>query len=311
MDQELDRRTFLRRVSQTGGLLVTSSSLGTLLVACGGNVSTTPPASGSTPGAQQIGNQGLKTPGQFQWGATSQGGAPYVFPDPKNPTNLVGFEVDIAAAIAKLLGVTEKQIETDYAQLDQALKAGKFDVIMNGWEITPDREKTEIFSQPYYHYGQQIVVKADDSRFASKTAKDTLSLKDLEGYTVGTGASYKAAEILASDSKIKLKTYDPDLPFDDLALGRIDAVLIDLPIVTYYVQGIGPGSESNSKLRPIGVPFELSDYVIGYNKSDPNAATLQKEIDQAITAIKNDGTLHQILQKWDLWNDQQAQIGTK
>ncbi|HTK11175.1 MAG TPA: ABC transporter substrate-binding protein [Ktedonobacteraceae bacterium] len=309
MDQELDRRTFLRRASQTGGLLVTASSLGALLVACGGNVSTTP--SGSTPGAQQIGNQGLKTPGQFQWGATSEGGAPYVFPDPKNPTNLVGFEVDIAAAIAKLLGVTEKQIETDYAQLDQALKAGKFDVIMNGWEITPDREKTELFSQPYYHYGQQIVVKADDSRFASKTAKDTLSLKDLEGYTVGTGASYKAAEILASDTKIKLKTYDPDLPFNDLALGRIDAVLIDLPIVTYYVQGIGPGSESNSKLRPIGVPFELSDYVIGYNKSDPNAATLQKEVDQAITAIKNDGTLRTILQKWDLWNDQQAQIGTK
>jgi polar amino acid transport system substrate-binding protein len=311
MKQELDRRTFLQRVGQTGGFLAAGGSLATILAACGGNVSTTPASSGSTPGAQQIGNQGLKTPGQFQWGSTSQGGAPYVFPDPKNPTNLVGFEVDIAAAIAKLLSVTEKQIETDYAQLDQALKAGKFDVIMNGWEITPDREKTELFSQPYYHYGQQIVVKADDSRFASKTNKDTLGLKDLEGYTVGTGASYKAAEILASDAKIKLKTYDPDLPFDDLALGRIDAVLIDLPIVTYYVQGIGPGSESNSKLRSIGVPFELSDYVIGYNKSDPNASTLQKEIDQAITAIKNDGTLHQILQKWDLWNDQQAQIGTK
>jgi len=56
------------------------------------------------------------------------------------------------------------------------------------------------------------VVKASDTRFASKTTKDTLSLTDLEGFTVGTGASYKAAEILASDSKIKLKTYDPDLP---------------------------------------------------------------------------------------------------
>jgi polar amino acid transport system substrate-binding protein len=311
MDQELNRRTFLQHVGQTSGFLAAGGTLATILAACGGNVPTTTATSSSTPGTQHIGNQGLKTPGQFQWGATSQGGAPYVFPDPKNPTNLVGFEVDIAVAIAKLLGVTEKQIETDYAQLDQALKAGKFDVIMNGWEITPDRQKTELFSQPYYHYGQQIVVKADDARFSSKTAKDSLSLKDLEGFTVGTGASYKAAEILASDTKIKLKTYDPDLPFDDLALGRIDAVLIDLPIVTYYVQGIGPGSESNTKLRPIGVPFELSDYVIGYNKSDPNATTVQKEIDQAITAIKNDGTLRQILQKWDLWNDQQALIGTK
>jgi len=309
MSQALDRRTFLRRFGQTSGFLAAGSSLGSLLAACG-NVATTP-AAGSTPGVQQIGNKGLKTPGQFQWGSTSNGGAPYVFQDPKNPTALVGFEVDIAAAIAKLLGVAEKQIETDYAQLDQALAAGKFDVIMNGWEITEDRKKTELFSQSYYHYGQQIVVKASDTRFASKTTKDTLSLTDLEGFTVGTGASYKAAEILASDSKIKLKTYDPDLPFNDLDLGRIDAVLIDLPIVTYYVQGIGPGSQSDSKLRPIGVPFELSDYVIGFNKSDPNAATLQKEVDQAITEIKTNGTLRQILTKWDLWNDQQAIIGTK
>jgi polar amino acid transport system substrate-binding protein len=310
MTQALDRRTFLRRFGQTSGFLAAGSSLGSLLLAACGNVATTPAAS-RTPGAQQIGNKGLKTPGQFQWGSTSDGGAPYVFPDPKNPTVLVGFEVDIAAAIAKLLGVTETQIETDYAQLDQALLAGKFDVIMNGWEITEDRKKTELFSQSYYHYGQQIVVRANDARFASRTAKDTLSLADLEGYTVGTGASYKAAEILASDPKIKLKTYDPDLPFNDLDLGRIDAVLIDLPIVTYYVQGIGPGSESDSKLRSIGVPFELSDYIIGFNKSDPNAATLLKEIDQAITEIKTNGTLRQILTKWDLWNDQQAIIGTK
>ncbi len=310
MTQELDRRTFLRRVGQSGGLLVAGGSLGSFLASCG-NVPTGTASGSGTTSVQQIGNKGLKTPGQFQWGSTSNGGAPYVFQDPKNPTNLVGFEVDIAAAIAKLLNVTEKQIETDYAQLDQALGAGKFDVIMNGWEITEDRKKTELFSQSYYHYGQQIVVRANDSRFASKTTSDKFSLTDLEGLTVGTGASYKAADILASDPKIKLKTYDPDLPFNDLDLGRIDAVLIDLPIVTYYVQGIGPGSQSDSKLKPIGQPFELSDYVIGFNKSDPNAATLQKEVDQAITALKNNGTMHQILQKWDLWNTQQAVIGTK
>src|SRR5205823_901765 len=131
------------------------------------------------------------------------------------------------------------------------------------------------------------------------------------GYTVGTGAAYKAAEILATDKKIKLKTYDPDLPFDDLALGRIDAVLIDLPIVTYYVLGAGPGGQANPALKPIGKPFETSDYVIGFNKADPSAAVLQQEIDQAITQIKNDGTLHTILVKWNLWNDQQAEINTK
>jgi len=308
---ELDRRTFLRRAGLAGGLVAAGGSLEALLAACGGNVSTTPTTTGSTPGVQKIESKGLKVSSLFQWGSTSDGGAPYVFQDPKNPTQLVGFEVEIAAAISKLLGVKAKQVETDYAQLDQALQANKFDVIMNGWEITEDRKKTELFSQPYYRYGQQIVVRANDARFSKFGDKDTLSLTNLEGYTVGTGASYKAAEILATDTKIKLKTYDPDLPFNDLALGRIDAVLIDLPIVTYYVQGIGPGGQANPKLKPIGKPFQTSDYVIGYNKSNANASVLQKEIDQAITQIKNDGTLHQILQRWSLWNDQQAEIGTK
>jgi polar amino acid transport system substrate-binding protein len=132
---------------------------------------------------------------------------------------------------------------------------------------------------------------------------------------VGTGASYKAAEILASDPKIKLKTYDPDLPFDDLALGRIDAVLIDLPIVTYYVQGIGPGGKADARLKAIGKPFETSDYIIAFNKTDPkknpNPQILLSEINSALTELKNNGALHKIYVKWNLWNDQQAQIGTK
>lgn len=303
MSLELKRRDFLKR---TGGLLAIGGSLEAILAACGGNVAASP-----TPTAGSIASKGLKVPGLFQWGATSDGGAPYVFQDPTNPTQLVGFELDIAEALAKTMGIREKQVENDYTQLDQALTAGKFDAIMNGWEVTEDRKQTEIFSQPYYRYGQQIVVRTNDSRFSNKTTSDTLSLTDLEGLTVGTGASFKAADILASDKKINLKTYDPDLPFNDLALGRIDAVLIDLPIVTYYVQGIGPGGKANTALKPIGKPFETSDYVIAFDKASPNAVTLQNEIDQALTRLKNDGTLHQIYQKWNLWNDQQAEIGIR
>jgi polar amino acid transport system substrate-binding protein len=308
MELELNRRQFVMHLGQSGLLVATGATLEALVSACGGNVSTT---TSSKPGTTTIGSRGLKVPGELQWGSTSQGGAPYVFPDPNNPTQIVGFEVDIAAAMTELMGIRPKQVETDYEQLDPALQASKFDVIMNGWEITPDREKTELFSQAYYRYGQQIVVRANDSRFASKTQNDALSLKDLEGYTVGTGASYKAAEILASDPKIKLKTYDPDLPFDDLALGRIDAVLIDLPIVTYYVQGIGPGGKADPRLKAIGKPFQTSDYIIGFNKKGPDAPTLLGEINAALTELKNNGTLHKIYAKWNLWNDQQAQIGTK
>jgi polar amino acid transport system substrate-binding protein len=297
-------------MGQLGGLVAAEGTLETMLAACGGNIQSTT-TSGSAKGAPKIANKGLKIPNILQWGATSNGGAPYVFQDPNDPTKLVGFEIEIANAMAQVMGAHQKQIETDYTQLDQALQANKFDMIMNGWEITADRKRNEIFSQAYYRYGQQIVVQTKDPRFANKTTSDVLSLKDLEGLTVGTGASFKAADILATDPKIKLKTYDPDLPFNDLDLGRLDAVLIDLPIVTYYVQGIGAGGKADPHLKPIGQPFDTSDYVIAFQKNGSNGATLQQEVNQALTVLKNNGTLHQIYKKWNLWNDQQAQIGTK
>lgn len=307
MKLDIDRRTFFKRMGQAGGLIVAGGTLESFLAACGGNVST-----GSTntpiPGITPIGNAGLKTPGLLQWGATSDGGAPYVFPDPSNPTQLVGFEYEIGQALAKLMGVTSKQIENDYGQMEQALLANKFDMVMNGWEKTADREKTEIFSQAYYRYGQQIVVRVDDTRFAGMTTSSDLGLTNLEGLTVGTGASYKAADVLGSDKKINTKLYDPDLPFNDLAAHRLDAVLIDGPIVAYYVLGSGPGGKPNSALKPIGKPFATDDYFIGFNKSNPNAQILQPEIDQALTVLKKDGTLKRIYMKWSMWNDQQAEI---
>ena len=308
MTFELNRRLFLKRTGHAGALVVAGSALETVLAACGGNISTSAP--NATPGATKVESKGLKLPGFFQWGATSNNGAPYVYKDPSTG-NLIGFELEISSAIASLMGVTQKQVETDYAQLDPALQANNFDAILNGWEITEDRKNTEIFSQPYYRNGQQIVVRSNDSRFAQRSAEDTLSLKDLEGLTVGTGAGFGAESLLASDKKIKLKSYDPDLPFNDLALGRIDAVLIDFSTVTYYVLGDGPGGTANKSLKLIGRPFEFGDYIVAFNKKSTNASILQKEIDQAITILKNNGTLQKIYRKWGLWNEAQTQIGVK
>ncbi|HTI15499.1 MAG TPA: ABC transporter substrate-binding protein [Dictyobacter sp.] len=308
MVYELNRRTFIKRAGQAGALVFAGGALDALLAACGGNIST--PSTGKTQGTVTVQSKGLMLPGVLQWGATSDDGAPYVYKDPSTG-KLIGFELEIANALAALMGITQKQIETDYAQLEQALQTNSFDMIMNGWEITPDRQKVELFSQPYYRNGQQIVVRANDPRFSKYTANDDLSLLNLQGLTVGTGAGYQAEDILASDPKIKLRTYDPDLPFNDLALGRIDAVLIDYSTVTYYVLGYGAGATVNKSLKIIGKPFEYSDYVVAFNKSSSSAKTLQNEINQAITILKNNGTLQNIYKKWGLWNSVQSQIGVK
>jgi len=307
MNQEIDRRTFLKRVGQTGGLLAAGGAFEYFLAACGGNVQTGAPS--GTTGPTTIPNKGLKIPGVLQWGSDFVNGAPYIFKDPKNPANLIGFEVEIMAAIGQLMNATPKQVETCYGEMEQALLANKFDFVMNGWEKTTDRDKTELYSDPYYRYGQQIVVRADDSRFANLNANSDIGLGPVEGLTVGTGEGYKAADYLATDSKIKVKLYTGNLPFDDLKQKKIDAVMVDVPIVAYNVQGAGPGGTADPTLKLIGKAQFYDVYVVGFNKSNPNATTVLSEINQAIAVLKKNDTLKQIYMKWSMWNAGQAQIG--
>jgi polar amino acid transport system substrate-binding protein len=307
---EIKRRKFLKQAGQTTGLVIAAASIKSLLVSCAGNAPTTGGAGTETTAANSALNESLVIPGQLQWGAESTSGAPFVFRDPVDPAKIVGFEVEIAAALAKVMGLTSTQVETAYPQLGAALASKKFDFIMNGWEITPDRETTQAFSTPYYHYGQQIVVRADDPRFKDVTAASDFTLKDLAGMKIGTGAGYKAEEILrAATPKVDTRAYDGNLPFDDLTQKKIDAIMLDSPIVIYYVLGAGPGSRPNPALKPAGKPIFLADYVLGFSKNNPKTAALKVEVDKAIETLKKDGTLKKIYQDWKMWNDQQAEIG--
>lgn len=308
MSYEINRRTLLKRVGQVGGLLSVAGGLEALLAACGGNVSTTTGGtSAATAGVTPVGTAGLKNPGLIQWGADYVSGAPYVFQDPTNPKGpLVGFEVEIATAIAGLMGIKQKQVEVCYGNLEQALQANQVDFVMNGWEKTTDREKTELFSDPYYRYGQQVIVRKDDNRFTGKTPT---SVSDLEGYTVGTGSGYKAETLMKADSKINVKSYAGNIAFSDLVQKKVDAFFLDFPIAAYYVLGTGPGATPIPQLTLLGKPIYPDDYFVGFNKSNPNSAKLLPEINQAFATLKKNGTLKTIYTKWQLMNDQQAGIG--
>jgi polar amino acid transport system substrate-binding protein len=58
----------------------------------------------------------IKARGVLLWGSDSEGGAPYVFSDPKVPSKLIGFELDIMEAIAKQLGVKAKLVQTAWSR---------------------------------------------------------------------------------------------------------------------------------------------------------------------------------------------------
>src|SRR5262252_455151 len=77
--------------------------------------------------------------GELLWGVDVQGGEPYVFEDPSDPKRLIGFEVEIADALGRALGVRARFVQSDWSNLVPGLERGDFDIALNGLEDTPAR----------------------------------------------------------------------------------------------------------------------------------------------------------------------------
>ena len=168
----------------------------------------------------------IKERGVLRWGSDAEGGAPYVFPDPKDPSKLIGFELEIVEAIARRIGVKARLVQTAWDSLIPALERGDYDMAMNGLEIIPERERRVLFSRPYYVYTLQLMVRKDEDRIQS--------IHDLSGKRVGTLAGAVAHAMLEKIGGVDIRSYSAAWPYEDLALGRLDAVFLDTPIAAYY-----------------------------------------------------------------------------
>ncbi len=233
----------------------------------------------------------IKKRGYIIWGTDLEGGAPYVFHDPQDSSKIIGFEYDIAQAIAKELGVELKIVQNAWDSLIPALERKDFDFAMNGIEITEDRKNRVLFSIPYYVYSEQLVVRKDDDRIKS--------IKDLKGMKVGTLQGAVAQRILESIGDVNIKFYSGVVePYEDLVLKRLDAVFLDYPIAAYY-------AKPNPDLKFVGDTEGIGFYGIAMRKEDRE---LKEEIDRALKKLIHSGELKRIFEKWYLWNKDQEKL---
>ncbi|NTW83480.1 MAG: ABC transporter permease subunit [Chlorobiaceae bacterium] len=230
----------------------------------------------------------------LRWGGDPSGGAPYVYADPSNPQTYTGFDYEFAEALADKMGMKAQFVPTDWESIVSSLKRKEFNVIIDGFEPTGDRAREVLFSKPYYLFRLQLTVRKSDGTITS--------LEDCRKYgkSVGTLVNCAASRLL-EEGKYNLKGYqDPVGAYQDLELGRIDAVLMDVAGEMFYAR-------SNPKLKPAGKPFQTGAYVVGIRKAD---ASLKVEIDKAIDVLINDGTIEKIFRKWNLWDDEQIKLRT-
>ncbi len=229
--------------------------------------------------------------GELLWGADAEGGAPYVYPDPEKPEQLVGFEFELAEALAAKLGVKAKMVQNQWDQLIPALQRGNFDIILNGLELTPENRQRIAMTRPYFVYAQQIVTRAETDGLTT--------LESLKGKTVGVLSASVAQRLLEKTGGIDLKIYPGNVEsFRDLKAKRIEAVLLDLPIAVFY-------AKPDASLKFSGAPFARGYYAIGVRREDPK---LLAALNTAIEELARDGALEKIYRKYAVWNDDQQKL---
>ncbi len=226
----------------------------------------------------------------LRWGADTESGAPLIFQDPKEPEKIIGFEKEFMEGIAKHLGRPQVLVHNAWDGLIPGLTRGNYDIIVNGIEITDERKKEINFSKPYFITYQQLTVRKEEDNL--------ISLETARGKRVGTLKNSLTFKLLEEFGGITVVTYDTEpSSYEDLANGRIDAVLLDAPLALYNG---GP----NPKLKAVGKPISSISYGIGISKKD---VKLLGELNSAIDTMAKNGELHRIYDRYGLWNSMMAE----
>jgi polar amino acid transport system substrate-binding protein len=231
----------------------------------------------------------VRAAGVLRWGGDIQGGEPYVYEDSEHGGRLTGFEVELANALAREIGVRAQFVQNDWSALIPTLERGTFDVAMNGVEVTPQRVGRVRFTRPYYIFGARLMARRDDGRIQP-------TLASLRGRRVGTLASSFSYELLRNVAEI-VPYEGVEEPYIDLVQGRTDAVLLDDIIAARY-------GEPKPELRVVG---DLADgyYSIALRPADDD---LRLALDQALARITASGELERILRGSNIWNDRERRL---
>lgn len=206
---------------------------------------------------------------------------------------LTGYDIEVVREIGKRLGNVEFDfIPTPWDSMFLGLDSNKYQLVANEIVETPERDQKYIFTKTsYFNSIASIIVKK------GRTGISTLD--DLKGLKVGTAVGDSFTKTLEdynkqNDNAIILKYYDgtnPTVILQDVEAGRIDAYLNDPIMVNENVKKLGLNVE------PIGKPVTVDPVYLVFRK-DADSTALRDKIDQALTAMKSDGTLSKLSIQW-------------
>ena len=278
----------MQKVRKITGLLLALALVATVvaLAGCGSSAPTTTGTTTET--AAPAADLKLVAPGVLTVGSDT------AFPpfESMNGSVAEGFDVDLAGALAKEMGMTVNFTSQTFDTLIPQLKAGgTFDVIMSGMTVTAARQKEITFSTPYIDSNQSIaVVKGKFPKLDGNDAAaiNTAFKSKIIGVQSGTTGEAWAKENIKGAKQITPFS-DTLAAFSALNAGKVDAVVNDLPVSAYLVKSSYAGDELIAEI-PTG-----EQYGIGMATSN---TALQEAVNKAFDAIKTSGEYKTIYMKW-------------
>src|SRR5438067_1212546 len=225
----------------------------------------------------------------LRWGGDAEGGAPFVEADPRDPSKVRGFDVEVAGEIAKGLGRRPEFVQVAFQEIDQSVERGDFDLGMSGVEDIPARRAAHAATIPYYEFHEVLTVRAED-RDRYRT------IADLRGHRIGTLTGTMAYDFLKTQP-VMLVSYDDDVhPYSDLRQGRVDAVLLDNIIAARRMRSI-------TGLFTQPQPVATGHYIAVLAQTN---TALRDQVNEVLKARMRDGTLERIYRGWGIWDEYQT-----
>ena len=201
-----------------------------------------------------------------------------------------GWEYDAMAELSKRLNFKVEYQNTSWDAMIQAVSDKQYDMGMTGITINDERKQKVDFSDPYMKSEIFMLVRGDEDRFAdakSFAADDKLLIGAQAGTSPFYVAVYNVLDGNEQNPRIKLfETFAATVAA--LQAGDVDLVLTD------SAAGKSISDNSGGKLKMIGDPLQAEDFGFIF----PKGSDLVAPVNTGIAALKADGTLDKITQKW-------------
>ena len=200
---------------------------------------------------------------------------------------LMGFDVDLARALADAMKVKLEIVTMPFGKLMTALEEDKVDLVLSGLAITPERTEKVSFVGPYMMSGKSILTK--NSVLAKIKGSAEFNRKELKLVALSNSTSAAFVKSVAPDAQLlEIASYDEGVAM--IIAGEADGMVADMPVCILAVL-----RNPDVGLTTLEQPLTVEPVGIAVSKDDPQFFNL---VDNYLEAYEKTGILNKLRKKW-------------